>query len=137
MGRGELAVDRARGNLFATARVRRARTYEAVSDWIGDQTPFVRADWYLAPASRPPLYHELLDMPDTIEALERELDVNVAEDVQHDRSARAGFQRVEVREKQSGRRAATSRSTQGPIGVPSISSTASAARTLLGRPLGP
>jgi len=36
----------------------------------------VRADWFVDTASRPPLYHSLLDLPDTATALERRLGVD-------------------------------------------------------------
>lgn len=51
----------------------------------------VRADWFIFMASRPPLYHELLRIPNTDRELEKFLDVNVAEDVRVDRVMRAGF----------------------------------------------
>ena len=56
--------------------------------------PFVYVDWFLATASLPPLYHELLDLPLTDRELERQLDVNVARNLQNApgvRVWRAGF----------------------------------------------
>ena len=42
------------------------------------EVPFVYADWFLATASLPPLYHEILDLPETDRELERELGIDVA-----------------------------------------------------------
>ena len=42
------------------------------------EIPFVYADWFLATASVPPLYHGILDLPGTERELERELGINVA-----------------------------------------------------------
>ncbi|RKU22835.1 hypothetical protein C6503_03470 [Candidatus Poribacteria bacterium] len=42
------------------------------------QVPYVYADWFLATASLPPLYHEILDLPETDLELERDLGINVA-----------------------------------------------------------
>lgn len=57
----------------------------------GCRLPFVRADWFVAAASRPPLYHEILQLPATDAELERALRVDVAEDIRQERVARAGF----------------------------------------------
>ncbi len=53
--------------------------------------PMVRADWFLATASRPPLYHDLLQLPSTAAELERLLRVDVNLNIQQERVARAGF----------------------------------------------
>ncbi|HEX5268976.1 MAG TPA: c-type cytochrome domain-containing protein, partial [Gemmataceae bacterium] len=53
--------------------------------------PCVRADWFVATASRPPLYHELLQIPTNVAELEAQLRVNAAADIQQERVARAGF----------------------------------------------
>jgi WD40 repeat protein/mono/diheme cytochrome c family protein len=54
--------------------------------------PFVRADWFVFAASRPPLYHDVLQLPKTDRELEeKELKVDVAKDVRQERAARAGF----------------------------------------------
>ena len=58
--------------------------------WRARSMPYVRADWFVANASRPPLYHTLLDLPGT-PRLERQLEVDVAADFLRDRLGRAGF----------------------------------------------
>jgi serine/threonine-protein kinase len=55
------------------------------------EIPAVRADWLVATASRPPLYHLLLRLPRQARDLERQLRVDVAANFQRDRLARAGF----------------------------------------------
>ena len=58
------------------------------------EVPFVHVDWFLANASLPPLYHDILDLPETDHELERDLDVNVARNIQSApgvRVWRAGF----------------------------------------------
>jgi tetratricopeptide (TPR) repeat protein len=53
--------------------------------------PYVRGDWFVAAASRPPLYHDVLQLPRTEQELEALLRVDVAEDLRQERVARAGF----------------------------------------------
>ena len=58
------------------------------------EVPFVHVDWFLATASLPPLYHDILDLPATDRELERELEVDVARNIQNApgrRVWRAGF----------------------------------------------
>ena len=46
------------------------------------EVPFVHVDWFLATASLPPLYHDILDLPETDRELERELGIDVARNLQ-------------------------------------------------------
>jgi Planctomycete cytochrome C len=55
------------------------------------ELPWVRADWFVYAASRPPLYHQVLQLPATVRELERKLDVDVAANIKQDRVARAAF----------------------------------------------
>ena len=58
------------------------------------EVPFVHVDWFLATASLPPLYHDILDLPDTDRELEARLEVNVVENLRNAagrRVWRAGF----------------------------------------------
>ena len=41
------------------------------------EVPFVHVDWFLANASLPPLYHDILDLPGTDRELEQKLEVDV------------------------------------------------------------
>ena len=58
------------------------------------EVPFVHVDWFLATASLPPLYHDILDLPETDRELEQRLEVDVAGNLQSSpgiRVWRAGF----------------------------------------------
>ena len=69
-------------------------TYAAVCQETGCDLPFVRADWFIATASLPPLYHEILDLPETVKGLETQLGVDVSENIKNApgvRVWRAGF----------------------------------------------
>ena len=46
------------------------------------EVPFVHADWFLATASLPPLYHDILDLPETDRELEQRLEVDVVGNLQ-------------------------------------------------------
>ncbi len=46
------------------------------------QVPYVYVDWFLATASLPPLYHDILDLPATDRELERELNVDVRRNIE-------------------------------------------------------
>jgi len=62
-----------------------------VGGLTGCELCFVRADWFIATASRPPLYETILDLPADSRVLERRLGVDVEGDFLRDRLARAGF----------------------------------------------
>lgn len=64
---------------------------KAIVSATGTSLPYVRADWFVANASRPPLYHDLLQLPVTDRDLERLLRVDVNLGIQEERVARAGF----------------------------------------------
>ncbi len=53
--------------------------------------PVVRADWFVANASRAPLYYDMLQIPSNLSELERQLRVDVGLNIQQERVARAGF----------------------------------------------
>lgn len=57
------------------------------------ETPLchVRADWFIVRCMRPPVYNQLLELPDNAAGLEKLLQVDVAGDFMQDRLARAGF----------------------------------------------
>tara|TARA_R110002049_G_scaffold2750_8_gene22202 strand:+ start:133485 stop:137555 length:4071 start_codon:yes stop_codon:yes gene_type:complete len=60
------------------------------------EVPIVRADWFIAAASRPPLYHELAQIPSTDTRLETLLRVDVRADIKQGRAVRVGFARSGV-----------------------------------------
>ncbi len=53
--------------------------------------PCLRVDWFVANASRAPIYHDLLQLPTNLAELEAQLRVNAAVDIQQERVVRAGF----------------------------------------------
>ena len=58
------------------------------------EVPFVHVDWFIATASLPPLYHDILGLPETDRELETRLEVNVVENIRNapgKRVWRAGF----------------------------------------------
>jgi len=57
----------------------------------GTEMPFVRADWFAFVASQPPLYHDLLGLPDTKQELEKLLGIDVVANIESLDVARAGF----------------------------------------------
>ncbi len=62
-----------------------------MGEWTGCEQAFVRGDWFVAQASRPPLYHDILRLPATEKELERMLRVDVAENLRQERVVRSGF----------------------------------------------
>ena len=72
----------------------KSSTYTTLCEETKCELPFVRADWFIATASLPPLYHEILDLPKTDKALETRLEVDVNENIKNApgvRVWRAGF----------------------------------------------
>ena len=49
----------------------------------GSTVPFVHVDWFLATASLPPLYHDILGLPQTDHLLETQLEVDVASNIRN------------------------------------------------------
>jgi mono/diheme cytochrome c family protein len=80
-----LVADYPYGILLDTAAAR------AVLVATATRMPCVRADWFLANASRAPLYYDLLQLPSNASELERQLRVEVARNIQQERAVRAGF----------------------------------------------
>jgi hypothetical protein len=65
--------------------------FRSIAAATGCELPYVRADWFVATASRAPLYYDLLQMPTFDRELERQVRVDVVQDIQDDRVIRAGF----------------------------------------------
>jgi mono/diheme cytochrome c family protein len=64
---------------------------KAIATLTGSEQANLRGDWFVATASRPPLYHDLLQLPGTDRGLERLLQVDVPEDLRDATAVRAGF----------------------------------------------
>lgn len=66
-------------------------TMRDLATLTGAEQPCLRADWFVATASRPPFYHEFLALPTSDRALERLLQVDVSANLADDTAVRAGF----------------------------------------------
>jgi len=72
---------------------------EELWELTGTQLPIIRADWFVATASRAPLYDQLLGLPKTALELEKKLGVDLAAAFRKpvpERISRAGFSRSSV-----------------------------------------
>jgi mono/diheme cytochrome c family protein len=73
-----------------------------IEEESGTTLPILRADWFIATASRPPLYHQILKLPEVAKDLEQRLGVDIAanfkepDDSRNERIARGGFARSGV-----------------------------------------
>lgn len=63
----------------------------AVSVGTLAKQPLVRADWFVATASRAPLYYDVLRLPASLTELEKLIRVDAAENIRQERVARIGF----------------------------------------------
>ena len=64
----------------------------AIDQLSGSTLPYVRADWFVANASVPPLYHDILGLPRTARELEQQLGIDAARDLEEEKNvARAGL----------------------------------------------
>lgn len=66
-------------------------TATQVYEMAGSKVPAVRVDWFIDNASRPPLYHTLLGLPQTVGEVEKLLRVDPETDFLRNKLARAGF----------------------------------------------
>jgi len=70
--------------------------YDVAVSIVGTKLPWVRGDWLAFAASRPPLYYDLLRLPETFAELEREEGVDVEANIETFLARRAGFQKSGV-----------------------------------------
>jgi hypothetical protein len=70
--------------------------YVEIVALTGVRLPFVRADWFVATATRPPLYNALIQLPQSAVDLEKKLDVDIPKNFLRARLMRAGFARSKV-----------------------------------------
>lgn len=64
----------------------------AIDQLSGAPLPYIRADWFVANASVPPLYHDILGLPKTARELEQQLGIDAARDLEEEKNvARAGL----------------------------------------------
>ncbi len=67
----------------APSQKRQQETLKRLRQTMDCEVPFIHVDWFLATASLPPLYHDILDLPKTDRELESRLEVNVAENIRN------------------------------------------------------
>lgn len=108
---------------------------KAIADLTGTELAYVRADWFVHAASRPPLYNVVLRLPDTVQELEAKIDVDVAANIRQDRVARAGFNDSGI--SKNNRLLERHESTNGAYWRSYDFSGNADERNLFGRPLGP
>lgn len=65
-------------------------TLRYIQELSGVTVPYVRVDWFVANASEPPLYHEILRLPRTLTDLEAMLHLDAAFDLQQNFARRFG-----------------------------------------------
>jgi mono/diheme cytochrome c family protein len=66
-------------------------TTRAIIVGTATRLPVIRGDWFVAAASRAPLYYDLLQIPQNLAELERQLRVDAEANVRQDRAARVAF----------------------------------------------
>ena len=76
--------------------VRGGMIAERVYELTDCELPYLRADWFIRNAARPPLYHTLLDLPTNAAVLEERLGVDVLSNFEQDRLWRGGFSKSGV-----------------------------------------
>jgi serine/threonine-protein kinase len=69
----------------------RKNVWKDVAKWTGADIPYLRADWFVVTATRPPLYHELLRIPPRLSELEKELDIDIRRNFVEGKIERSGF----------------------------------------------
>lgn len=73
---------------FGTEAFRRLE--ELYGQALFDGIPYIRADWFIVEASRPPLYHLLLDLPETLDELVKDLEIDIKRNLENNRARRGG-----------------------------------------------
>ena len=66
--------------------------FGVVQQATNTQLPYIRGDWFAFAAAQPPLYHQLLKLPDTFKELQKQQGVDVEADLQKFLVQRAGMQ---------------------------------------------
>jgi mono/diheme cytochrome c family protein len=65
---------------------------DSITRISGSPAPYLRGDWFVAKASAPPLYYDILNLPRTMQELERQLGVDTDRDLAEEKNVvRAGI----------------------------------------------
>jgi hypothetical protein len=65
-----------------------------IREETGEPIPYVQADWFISNCSRPPLYNQLLGLPETLDGLADKLGVNIQDDIDNGQAVRAGLRQA-------------------------------------------
>ena len=69
----------------------RGASWKGIRDVSGSELPYIRADWFVARVSQPPLYHDALGLPDTLDGLEKMLNLDTTRNLREEKGVmRAG-----------------------------------------------
>lgn len=79
------------GVKYANIDQEMARSDAQIESMSGTHQVWVRSDWFVVTATRPGLYHTLLELPKNAIALEQKLEVNVIGNITNGKVSRAGF----------------------------------------------
>jgi hypothetical protein len=113
--------------------------YEQIEENYGkvnfDGIPYLRADWFTATATRPPLYHTIAKIPKTLKEMEARLGIEINKDIVSDKARRGGVQKSGV--SQQNRLIEFHRTSQGSAWVSYDFFTNSGRGNLTRFPLGP
>ncbi len=66
-------------------------SFARIQELTGSGMPILRGDWFIATALRPPLYHDLLQIPEDVKELEEFLGVDVEQNILKGKAVRSGF----------------------------------------------
>ena len=70
--------------------------YDTVASVTDTPLAWLRGDWFAFTASRPPLYYDLLKLPQSFAELEKDEDVDIKSNIEKFLAKRAGFQKSGV-----------------------------------------
>ncbi|MFG0332655.1 MAG: c-type cytochrome domain-containing protein, partial [Maioricimonas sp. JB049] len=105
------------------------------SEATGCRVPVVRGDWFVARAARPPLYHDVLQIPTTLDALASQLRVDIERDIEQGNVMRAGF--VESGVSGHNRIIERHETSYGPMWVSYDFGSSTGRKNILSHPMGP
>jgi mono/diheme cytochrome c family protein len=69
---------------------------KSICELTQTQMPYIRVDWFVFAASKPPLYHVMLGLPESDVELENLLRVNASANIDQEQAIRAAFNRSGV-----------------------------------------
>lgn len=71
-------------------------SFRRIQDLADSGMPIVRGDWLITTALQPPLYHDLLQIPENVNELEAFLGLDVEKNIVQGKATRAGFNKSKV-----------------------------------------